>query len=441
MFKNFRGSKKPYFIRLSLTFVFFIIALTAFFSHFKPAVYIMQFNFAPALTRVFVDFSIITIAIVIINILLAFVFGRFYCSVFCPFGILQDIIGSVFRRRSGKSPNFYYIRYIVLAATLACAFIGISAIFRYLDPYSNFGNIITGFVHYKEVSLYTFAPLIILVLLVLWKNRIFCTTLCPVGTFLGLCSKYGIFKMYISPDICKKCGQCEKECPAGAIDSEKKTLDNERCIRCMRCVAKCPGHGILFGVQNTSVPVKFEPSRRNFITTGVVLAVAAGVLAKGKDIAKTVVDSFKNRPILPPGAVSPEDFAQKCTNCGLCVEHCKGKILKKPDADYETVHIDFSKGKCEYNCKNCSDICPTGAIRKMTLDEKQNCRIGLVKLDRDMCSKCGLCSHVCPKGALRHSAGNVPEYLAAKCIGCGACQNICPAQAIEVVSIKKQSQI
>ena len=443
MFKKFRGNKKPYLIRLGFAVIFFAISLAAFLCGFKPLAYIMSFSFGPALAKVIVDFSIITLVIVLVNLLLAFAFGRFYCSVFCPFGILQDIIGSIFRRKSGKAPNLFYIRYTVLAFTLGLMLVGVTAVLRYLEPYSNFGNIVTGFVHFKEVSLYTFAALVVLAVLVLWKNRIFCTTICPVGTILGLCSKFGFYKMYISQDICKKCGQCEKDCPTGAIDSDKKFLDNERCIRCMRCVAKCPGHGILFGRQKNEV--KFEPSRRNFITTGVVIAVAAGVLAKGKDVAKTVVEAFKKRPILPPGSSSPEEFAQKCTNCGLCVEHCKGKILKKPDADYETIHIDYSNskgtGKCEFNCKNCSDVCPTGAIRKMTLEEKQNCRIGLVKLDREVCSKCGLCSHICPKGALEHTTGQVPEYLPAKCIGCGACQKICPVHAIEIISINKQSQI
>ena len=443
MFKNFRGNKKPYLIRLGTTALFFVIILAAFISSFKPAAYIMQFNFAPAFAKLIVNFSTITLAVVLVNILLAFAFGRFYCSVFCPLGILQDIIGSVFRRKSGKTQNFYYIRYIVLAIVIASIFSGINAIFRYVDPYSNFGNIITGFVHYKEASLYTFIPLVILIVLVVWKNRIFCTTVCPVGTILGLCSKFGLYRMYISPDICKNCGQCEKECPTGAIDSREMYLDNERCIRCMKCIAKCPGQGILFGIQKTRAAntIRFEPSRRNFIATGVVLVIAASILAKGKDITKTVIESFKNRPILPPGAGSPEDFAQKCTNCGLCIQHCKGNILKKPNADYETIHIDFSKGKCDYNCKNCSDICPTGAIKKMSLAEKQNIRIGLVKFDRNICSNCGQCANICPKGAIEFKKGQEPVYNPAKCIGCGACQNICPVHAIEIVSINKQSQI
>ena len=441
MFKTFRGNKKPYLIRLLFAIIFFAIASGAFLFDFKPLAYVMSFSFVPAFIKTFVDFSIITLLILIVNLILAFVFGRFYCSVFCPLGILQDIIGTAFFRKSGKTPNLFYIRYTILAFALGALTVGAAAVFRYLDPYSTFGNLVTGFVHFKEVSLFTFVPLVVLAVFVLCKNRIFCTSVCPAGTILGLCSRFGLYKMSISKELCKKCGQCEKECPTGAIDSKEQSLDNERCIRCMRCVAKCPGGGILFEKQRTEI--KFEPSRRNFITTGVVLAVVAGVLAKGKDIAQTITEAFKKRPILPPGAVSPEEFAQKCTNCGLCVEHCKGKILKKPDADYETVHIDFSKGsgKCEFDCKNCSDICPTGAIKKMTLEEKQNCRIGLVKLTPDTCSKCGLCAHVCPKGALEYTTGQAPKYNAAKCIGCGACQKICPTHSVEIVSINKQSQL
>ena len=439
MFKSFRGNKKPYLIRISLAAIIFILTVAAFLPQLKPLSYMLQLNFGAALAKLIADFYVITLVIVLLNLAIAFFFGRFYCSVICPFGILQDMIGTLFRRKSGASKNFYYIRYTILALTLVAMIVGITAVLRFLDPYSNFGNILTGFLNIKTVSVFTFVPLILIAALVLWKNRIFCTTICPAGTILGLCSKFGYKKMYISEDICKGCGQCEKECPTGAIVSKEKYLDNERCIRCMRCVAKCPGQGILFGKKEEKI--EFIPSRRSFITAGVVLAAAAGVLSKGKEAAGAIIDAFKKRPICPPGAGSVERFVQKCTNCGLCVEHCKGKVLKKPDFEYETVHVDFGEGKCEFDCKNCSDICPTGAIKKMTLEQKQNCRIGLVKLDYEKCTKCGLCTHICPKGAFSHKTGETPKYNPAKCIGCGACQNICPAEAIEIVSINEQSQL
>ena len=288
MLKNFHGNKKPYLIRISCAAVVFVLTTLAFFPAFKPLAYVLQLNFGAAGAKLISDFSLITLVIVLANILIAYFFGRIYCSVICPLGILQDILGSIFRRKSGKTPNFYYVRYTILAITLAAMALGITAVLRYLDPYSNYGNLVTGFINIKTASMLTFIPLVILAALVLWKNRIFCTTICPVGTALGLCSKFSGHKLYISEEICKKCGQCEKECPTGAIISDEKSLDNERCIRCMRCVAKCPGNGILFG--NKKEKIKFEPSRRNFITTGIVAAAAVAVFAKGKDIVKTVVE-------------------------------------------------------------------------------------------------------------------------------------------------------
>lgn len=40
---------------------------------------------------------------------------------------------------------------------------------------------------------------------------------------------------------CTACGQCAKDCPAGAIDpSDPHKTDGKKCISCMRCVVKCP---------------------------------------------------------------------------------------------------------------------------------------------------------------------------------------------------------
>ena len=439
MLKKFRGNKKPYIIRIAFAILIFILSILAFLPDYKPFTTIMALNLGPAIAKWISDFSTVTLIVVLLHLAIAFLFGRFYCSTVCPFGILQDIIGGIFRRKSGKAKNFYYIRYTIFAVVIVFLILKIPAVLRFLDPYSNFGNILTGFLNFKTTAIWTFIPLIIITALVLWKNRIFCTTICPVGTALGLCSNFGYKKLYISDEICVGCGQCEKECPTGAINSKEKSLDNERCIRCMRCVAKCPGHGILYGSKQENI--QFKPSRRTFITTGVVLAAAVGIFAKGKDVAKVVIENIKNKYIVPPGAGSQEEFIQKCTNCGLCVEHCKGKILRKPDAEHETVYVDFSSGKCQFDCKNCSDVCPTGAIKKMTLNEKQNTRIGLVKFDYETCSKCGLCAHMCPKGAITHNFGEKPVYNPQKCIGCGACKIICPVKAIEIVAINKQSQI
>ena len=461
--KHFKGNKKPYIIRLLAAAAFFAAALIAFLpqdilqntSVSKFFASLMQFNFAPALGRVVIDFSIIAFLIVIFHLAFAFLFGRYYCSVFCPFGILQDIIGTIWgtisKRKTGCQKNLYILRYLIAFFVLCFLFAGVSAVFRFFDPYSNFGNIISAAYDFKTPHISAYVAFFVIVALVIFKNRLFCTSICPAGTILGLFAKISPYKLEISKDICKGCGVCEKQCPTGAINSKEKSLDNERCIRCNRCIASCPGGGIKL-VRGKKNKPDFDENRREFIKTSAktgfiiaagTLALGSGALifAKGKDAVKNIANTFKIRPILPPGAKSPEDFIKNCTNCGLCVQNCKGKILKKPNSDFKTVHVDFSEGKCEYDCKNCSDVCPFGAIKKMSLEEKQNTRIALAKFDPEKCVKCTLCAHICPKGAIEINPDKTPKYIAQKCIGCGACANACISHAIEMVSINAQTLI
>ena len=437
MFKNIKRNKILYLLRLTLATIIFIATTCAFIPIFKPITPIVQINIGASLVRLIADFKVLAMVIIVTNAIAAFLFGRFYCSTICPLGLLQDITGFIFKPKTRNKKNLYYIRYTILALTLAIIIGGYPAILRYLDPYSNFGNIISGLININESSIITFIPLLILIAMVIYNRRFFCATLCPIGTFLGLCSKSGYIKMKIDSEKCKKCNQCEKICPTQAIDS--LNIDNERCIRCLKCLEKCPSDAIIFS--KTTPEKRFNPKRRDFIATGIIGAVGLTFLLKTKGIANTIIDSFKKRPICPPGAGSPERLAKLCTNCGLCEMHCKERIIKKPNSEYETIHIDFENGKCDYNCKNCSDICPTGAIKKLTLQEKQNCRIGLVKLDYEKCRKCGLCARTCPKGAIDNSKDKTPDYHANLCIGCGACEKICPHNAIEIVSIKEQTQI
>ena len=98
--------------------------------------------------------------------------------------------------------------------------------------------------------------------------------------------------------------------------------------------------------------------------------------------------------------------------------------------------MSFEIGKCEYECSKCSDLCPTGALRKLTREEKQSCRIGQVHYFRERCvvvtdgTSCGACAEHCPTGALQMVSYKghltIPQVIADLCIGCGCCQYICP---------------
>lgn len=145
---------------------------------------------------------------------------------------------------------------------------------------------------------------------------------------------------------------------------------------------------------------------------------------------------------MPAGSVSEKRMINKCINCNLCIQNCPNKILEKANDNFGAVHINYKKGKgyCEFNCNECSKTCPTGAIKKITLDEKQKTRIAMASINFENCINCKICALNCPTGAIIKENGKI-KFDAAKCIGCGKCKTVCPNGAIEIYSIYEQGLI
>ena len=56
-----------------------------------------------------------------------------------------------------------------------------------------------------------------------------------------------LIKFQVNEENCKKCGECLKACPAGAVTWEKKktaSIDIEKCIKCRSCILACRFHAI-----------------------------------------------------------------------------------------------------------------------------------------------------------------------------------------------------
>lgn len=360
-------------------------------------------------------------------------FGRFYCSLICPFGILQEIEALILRRKKKNSftPN-YPAKYFISAVCFGILAGGSAVAVRYIDPYTAFGSAVT-------VSVAGLILAVVVLMLVFFKNRFFCTNICPAGTILGILSKISLNKIYISQDDCVSCGMCERNCPSGCIDSKNKTVDNETCIKCLKCLSICPKGGMKYGIKPKS-DAKFSIKRRELLIYGRALALFGCMIKAGIEIKDKVVQKFKDI-ILPPGVGSEERFANKCLNCNLCVENCPNKIIVKADKEFPAVHLDYSKGSCKKDCARCGEVCPSGAIKRLSKEEKQHLRIGMAMIKDDSCIKCGLCADACPYGAISFEKGSVPKLDASKCIGCGACKNACRSEAIEVFAVREQTRI
>lgn len=308
-------------VRIIAAAVFLAVAVASFTGLAGMGAMLLHVQFGPALLKLIAAFSAGTLTTVLGIVLVTYLFGRFYCAVFCPLGILQDVIGFLSRRKAVETRNFAWLRYAVAGVVFGMLAFGWTAGFFLLDPYSGFGRIVASF------SLGSLVPLAVIAILAVWKKRIYCTAVCPVGTLLGLIAKHGVFQLRITGK-CVRCGKCVAQCPSGCIDLDTGTIDNERCVRCMNCLSRCPLHGIhLVRPERGSVPV--DVSRRAFLIGGgaLIAGLAAGGCWRRPECGslRSLPDgsaSFRRvremRSGLPPG-VRGVSFARRTARRGLSV--------------------------------------------------------------------------------------------------------------------------
>lgn len=420
---------KLYQIRLFITLIIFIFIILGIIGIFYP-INIFDIQLVPLLQKSIIDFSIITIIILSVILIITLFFGRLYCSLICPMGIFQEILGLIFKKDNEYQKNKPY-KYFISAITIGFMIGGSTLLIKYLDPYTLFTSAFT----YSIIGL---SAIIIIAIITFFKNRFFCTNICPVGTILGLISKISIFKLYIDKNECLSCSNCERNCPTGCINSDEEIIDNENCIKCLKCIGNCPKDAIKFGIKPKE-EVKFNIKRRETIIAISACAIFLSAIKIGFEKLNNTISKFRD-VILPPGSINEERLLDKCLNCNLCVNACPNKIIKKADNEFNAVHIDYNSGEkfCKFNCNECSKVCPSGAIKRISLEEKQKTRIAMATINEDKCINCNYCISVCPVNAISKSERGKSIVDASKCIGCGACVKNCNVNAINIFAVKEQ---
>jgi polyferredoxin len=401
--------------------------------------------------------------VVICVIMSSLIFGRVFCSVLCPLGVSQELAGSVGRacgmKEKGYATPLKYIYAIPLLAGLGVVF-DVSPLATFLDPIANFGPGIVLFraLRYRETPvIWTALPFFLILLAAFFfRGRLFCG-FCPVGVTLGLFSSVAPFEISLS-DGCVSCGLCEKKCPTRCIDSKNKRVDANRCVLCVSCVSACPGGFAAYGRRSDPRSGNAGASRRFFMKNVMEISawICGLVYLSGADLTK-IVGRFTRREtdggdmflsgdeygmdyiILPPGAMSAENFGRRCVGCLACVAACPVRVIKPNLTSHPT--LVYADDFCQFNCVECGVVCPTGAIQHLGVDEKHHTRVGVSSLDFMKCvvktkgESCGACAEVCPTRAVRmvpyQESGTTgltkPEFDEEYCIGCGACLVVCPA--------------
>ncbi len=512
-------------IRVVISLIFFIVTVFVFVdftgliaSRLIRALLYLQF--IPSFLKFIYVLSIAAAGFLFILILTIF-FGRAYCSTVCPLGTLQDIFTWIsgklrIRKRFKFMKPQNWLRYTILGATVLILCFSSAFLVNLLDPYSLAGKIFSSlfrslfyfgnnvlsrllqlFDSYAVYSvpihvfswppvIFSFLFLVLIIYLAVYKGRWYCNTLCPVGTLLGLFSRFSIFKIQMDEEACTSCGLCAVVCKARCIDVKKKRIDFSRCIACYNCFKACPEEGIgyrlaffkhkghegntkdteelittttpFLPLRNLSVlSVKNDKpsnlSRRSFFRT-TLLGTTAIITSKTVFAEKKDPQGISVVPVTPPGSVNIWHFTSKCTSCHLCVSACPTKVLQPTFMEYGLSGIfqpkmNYHAEFCNFECVICSEICPTGAILPVTKEQKATIQIGVSTFIKNICivvtkhTVCGACSEHCPTKAVEMVPylGNltIPRVDEKICVGCGACEYACPTKPDKAIYVEANS--
>jgi len=474
-------------------------------------------QFIPSLLKFLSTTAFVAMGFLLI-IVLTSLFGRVYCSMICPLGIFQDLVGRIngrvskkHRMRFSRPQTFWRYFFLILPIAILLAGGGLIGIYI-LDPYSIFGRItsdlgqpgymwinnrLAGLMERMDLYLLypedivlskgiTYLVPTMMILIVMWfsfkKGRLYCNTICPVGTLLGLLSKISLFKIRIVNDQCTKCGKCVAVCKSSCIDLRKQEVDFSRCVACYNCMAACPEDAIKYlpgkkgkhkeltiafpepGSNGSAVRV--NSGRRStlykliaapLVLSGLGSAVSGRIPGEDPDSTKSIRNKIptkikpdKTSPVSPPGSLGIEHFTDHCTACHLCISACPTNVLQPSLTQYGLTgfmqpYMDYSTRYCNFDCTRCADICPAGAILSLSKEAKKTTQIGQVKFIEDNCivkaenTACGSCSEHCPTQAVTmvpyKDNLTIPEIKPEICVGCGACEFACPVQPFKAIYV------
>ena len=403
---------------------------------------------------------------------------RGFCGYLCPLGTVIDLFDWGVGRRCERAHltrrgGWVHLKYYLLTGTLVAAVGGvlvsgfvaaIPVVTRglqcilgplqigalkgwYLVPSFNAG-------HWLSIALF-----LAVLSLGLLQPRFWCRCVCPTGAVFSIANVFRLRERKVT-DACVDCGKCVEVCPFDAIQADFTTRTTD-CTLCETCGGVCPTKAIQYvgRWQDDSLkPPSKEPlwgevakSRRAFLASAAGgLALAAGIprLSPSK---QGRMDWF----VRPPGSVPEREFLQLCIRCSVCFQACPNNVLQPVGIDQGlealwTPQVVARWSGCEPSCNNCGQVCPTGAIRALPIEEKRAARMGLAIVNEHTClphaqrEACQLCVDECKAagydaiefqrvgtqvdadGAPVEGSGYLaPIVLADKCVGCGLCETRC----------------
>ena len=375
----------------------------------------------------------------LVTIILTIIFGRFFCSWVCPFGSLHHFVGFFGNRKSklakkvklNKYRKAQRIKYLILIFFLfMAAFPSLGATLQtgLLDPiplatrsFQLLLSIADRTVNFVSTTprFYEGAWLILLifftaVLLNLVIPRFYCRFICPLGALFGILGRFAIWRIGKNQTECSNCTLCVRSCE-GACEPSANIRITE-CVLCFNCRQDCKDQIISY---QTTPSLAGEITNPDISRRGFMLSLAGGVVAvSAVRLSNKLGANWYHKVIRPPGALTEKEFLIRCIKCGQCMRVCPTNVLQPGGIEggmenlwTPVLNNRIGSSGCQLNCVACGQVCPTSAIRAITLAEKHGldefAEVGPIKLgtaffDRNRClpwamdKPCIVCEENCP---------------------------------------------
>ena len=476
-------------IRTTLALVVFVLITLLFLdvtgTLHKYFGWLASIQFWPALLALHVG----VLALLVVFTLM---FGRIYCSIICPLGVMQDVVSRLHgirkKNRFTYSKEKRWLRYTVLAVFIVSALAGVNAVVSLLAPYSSYGRIagslmkpvyeagnnvlaaiaesVNSYAFYsvdvwlKSLPTLIIASVTLVVIAVLaWRGgRTYCNTICPVGTILSFLARFSWFKVRIDGSKCVNCGLCTKNCKASAIDFKNHKIDYSRCVVCGDCIGKCHKGAISLSSRRADKRTSRQADEQtsgqadkrtsqNADSANLLVNSSAGVLSTnesrrsfllGVAVAATGAALAQEKKKVDGGLAAIED---KVAPRRLTPLTPPGSLSAQHFAQHCTA------------CQLCVSTCPNGVLRPST--DLSTFMQPTMSYERGYCRpECTKCGEVCPTGAIKpitraiKSATQIGHavWLKKNCVPltdgveCGNCARHCPTGAITMIPLNPKDE-